>query len=93
MKRTLLSLSIITLAPLAYAECEGDACEHMRIQQTETCVEIENTHTSQDIVVRSMDEAQDYQWTVPANGTTEAVTDDGVCPSDWYRVGQIAQFE
>ena len=93
MKRSLIYLVIITLAPMAYAECEGDACEFMRIKQTESCVEIENTHTTQDIIVRSLDETRDYQWTVPANGTAEAMTAEGVCPTDWYRVGQRAQLK
>ena len=93
MKRSLITLVIIMLAPTAFAECEGNACEFMRIKQTNTCLEIENTHTSQDMVVSSSDETRDYQWTVPASGTTEALTDDGFCPSDWYRAGQRAQFK
>ena len=92
MRGLLFLTFLLSFSISATANCEGDACEFLKIVETANCTQLSNSHPDQDLKVRPQDQQQHYAWTISASGVINAIDTNGYCPPDWYRDGVEANL-
>ena len=70
---------VVLFSSAAQADCEGDGCQYLRIEQEQDCIVLENSHVERDLDVS----LEAYVWEVPANGSVSALIEGGECLSRW----------
>lgn len=95
MNKTILFaslLTIMTLPNVAYANCSGNACSDLRINQSGNCVTLSNSNSNRTIKVHGNNWIPAYVFRVPSNSEITPRGIDNVCYKNWYSTW-IAEYD